>query len=122
MPLKVMLFDDDDTMVSLLQTLLELEGYQVVLPETTDRVEGLLENISREKPALLLLDVHLNHFNGLDVLRRLRQSEEFKSTRVLMTSGMDLGHECCLEDADGFLMKPYMAEDLMSKIKKVIGT
>jgi DNA-binding response OmpR family regulator len=117
-----MLFDDDDTMVSLLQTLLELEGYQVVLPDTTDRVEGLLENISREKPALLLLDVHLNHFNGLDVLRRLRQSEELKSTRVLMTSGMDLNHECCLEDADGFLMKPYMAEDLMSKIKKVLGT
>jgi DNA-binding response OmpR family regulator len=122
MPPKVMLFDDDDTMLSLLQTLLELEGYQVVIPDMTDRVESLVENISREKPELLLLDVHLNHISGLDVLRRLRQSNELKSIHVLMTSGMDLSHECCLEDADGFLMKPYMAEDLMSNIKKVLGT
>jgi DNA-binding response OmpR family regulator len=117
-----MLFDDDDTMVSLLQTLLELEGYQVVLPDTTSQIEVLVDNISREKPALLLLDVHLNHFNGLDLLRHLRQSRELKSIHVLMTSGMDLSHECCLEEADGFLMKPYMAEDLMIKIKNVLGT
>ncbi len=117
-----MLFDDDETMVSLLRTLLELEGYQVVLPATTSRMEGLIETITREKPALLLLDVHLNHFNGLDLLRRLRQSDELKSIRVLMTSGMDLSHECCLEEADGFLMKPYMVEDLMLKIKSVLGS
>jgi CheY-like chemotaxis protein len=122
MPLKVMLFDDDDTMVSLLRTLLELEGYQVVLPDSTSKLEALIDNITREKPALLLLDVHLNHINGLDLLRHLRQSGELKSIHVLMTSGMDLSHECCLEEADGFLMKPYMAEDLMSKIKNVLGT
>jgi len=122
MPHKVMLFDDDETMVSLLQTLLELEGYQVVLPATTGRLETLIDNIFREKPALLLLDVHLNHINGLDLLRCLRQSSELNSIHVLMTSGMDLSHECCMEEADGFLMKPYMAEDLMIKIKNVLGT
>jgi DNA-binding response OmpR family regulator len=117
-----MLFDDDETMVSLLQTLLELEGYQVVLPATTSGMDGVIEMITRERPALLLLDVHLNHINGLDLLRSLRQSSELKSIHILMTSGMDLSHECCIEEADGFLMKPYMVEDLMLKIKNVLGT
>lgn len=113
---KVLLVEDDATMLALLRTLLEIEGYQVVRLNIN---EEPLSVIRREKPDIVLLDVHLRNANGLDVMRQLRQDLEIARTRVLMASGSDVSLECKSAGADGFIMKPFMPDDLISAIRRL---
>jgi len=112
--LKVLLAEDDDTMVSLLKTLLGMEGFQVAT--LMDQRGDPLETIRREKPDVILMDIFLGDRNGLEILRQIRQSPDLKSTRVLVTSGIDRSEECLSAGADGFLLKPFMPEDLIRKL------
>lgn len=111
---KICLFEDDDTMRSLLTTLLELEGFTVIAADPENESINIL---IREKPNILLLDVHLKYSDGITILKNIRQTEEIKSTVILMTSGMDLNDTCMKNGADGFLLKPYMPDDLINWIR-----
>ncbi len=117
---KVMLIEDDATMLSLLQTLLELEGFQVAKTDNKGSLDDLMNVLRQEKPQLVLMDVYLRGFNGFDLLRQIRQDERLKSTPVLMSSGMELAIECQQAGADGFILKPYMPEELVGKIRKTL--
>ena len=64
-----MIVDDDRTMNSLLKTLLELEGFQVVLAPHGDMV---LATALAEKPDAVLMDVHIADANGMDLLKQIR--------------------------------------------------
>lgn len=115
---KVMLIEDDPTMLSLLGTLLEMEGYQVVKVQKFDNV---LTDVTREMPDAVLMDVHLNDANGLDFLKEIRESEETKTVKVIMSSGMDKSYESKQAGADDFLLKPYMPDELIKKIHGFLG-
>ena len=115
---KIMLAEDDQTMVTLLETLLGMEGYQVVSLDVND---DIFESVRREQPDVLLLDVHLPHANGLDVLGQVRTDDETKDLKVVMTSGLNLEEECIRSGADGFLLKPYMPDDLLDILKQNIN-
>lgn len=110
----IMLAEDDLTMISLLKTLLGMEGYRVLALDVDDDV---YEAVRRERPDLLLMDVHLPHVSGLEVLDRLRADESVKGTSVIMTSGMNLEAECLAHGANDFLLKPYMPDTLLGKLK-----
>jgi len=111
---KVMLAEDDATMLSLLRTLLKMEGFDTI---TLGVEEDVLEALRREAPDLILLDVNLTQGNGIDFLRRIRQDDGLKDIFVIMSSGMPLADECFQAGADSFLLKPYMPDDLLSAIK-----
>lgn len=110
----IMLAEDDLTMISLLKTLLGMEGYRVLALDVDDDV---YEAVRRERPDLLLMDVHLPHVSGMEVLDRLRADESVKDTSVIMTSGMNLEAECLAHGANDFLLKPYMPDTLLGKLK-----
>jgi len=112
-----MLAEDDETMVSLLSTLLAMEGFQVVSMDAAE--QDVLTAVRSEAPDVLLLDVHLPYENGLDVVSALRQDDELKNTRVVMSSGMSLKDECLSKGADEFLLKPYMPDDLIEILKQL---
>jgi CheY-like chemotaxis protein len=117
--MKVMLVDDDRTMRTILKTLLELDKYTVAVWDALP-TSDIIEQIRSEKPDLVLMDVHLKELNGLDILHQLRNSEpQICNTVVLMTSGMDLRDQCRDAGANGFLLKPYMPDDLMRQIRSL---
>ncbi|MCQ3937962.1 MAG: hypothetical protein DPW18_13055 [Chloroflexi bacterium] len=115
---KVLLAEDDITMVSLLKTLLKMEGYDVVALQAD---EDIVSAVKKEKPDVLLMDVFLNHQSGLDVLEELRSSAETSRLRVVMSSGASVRDECIRRGADGFLAKPYMPDDLIDILKQTIN-
>jgi DNA-binding response OmpR family regulator len=115
---KIILVEDDDTMRSLLVTLLEYEGFQVIPFNTAGDV---LEILRREKPDALLMDVHLRETNGLDVLRQIRQDRELAQTKVLMSSGMDKRMGAIEAGADDFILKPYMPDELVFRVKRLVA-
>ena len=110
---KVMLVEDDKTMLSLLKTLLKLEGHASV---EVGEHDDIVQMIHREKPDVVLMDVHLPQGNGVDILRQIRSDAALDKTVIIMQSGMDLEVECEEAGADIFLMKPYMPDTLMQAI------
>lgn len=116
---KVLLADDDFTMVSLLKTLLGMEGYQVTT--LWDKKGDILDNIREEKPDILLIDIYLGDRNGIEVVRQIRQTPDLASLRVIMASGIDKTEECMAAGADSFLLKPYMPEELFTKLRGLLS-
>lgn len=117
---KVMLIEDDHTMLSLLTILLQMENFEVCSP-TDDRPEDILAAIRKEDPDVTLLDVNLRLGNGIDLLCQMRGDPELIDTRVIMSSGLNLKHECLQAGADGFLLKPYMPDELIKLINDTLG-
>jgi DNA-binding response OmpR family regulator len=117
--LKVLLAEDDVTMVSLLTTLLKMEGFHVVALHADDDVPAA---VLRESPDVLLMDVHLSRQSGLDILEKIRKSEDTSKTRVVMSSGANVREECINCGANGFLLKPYMPDELITILKKTIAS
>jgi DNA-binding response OmpR family regulator len=120
---KVMLVEDDPTMFQLLNTLLSLEGYDVF---TAYGDSDILESMKREKPDLIMMDVHLRvgggkEVNGFELLKKIRSDETFNGQKVIMSSGMDFRIKSIEEGADGFLLKPFMPEELIKMIEGLTG-
>jgi len=111
---KVMLAEDDATMLSLLRTLLKMEGFETT---TLSVEEDVIEALCRDLPDIVLLDVNLTQGNGIDFLRRIRREDGLKNIVVIMSSGMPLEEECLKAGANSFLLKPYMPDILISAIK-----
>ena len=111
---KVLLAEDDATMVSLLQTLLKMEGYEVVALDVDSDVAGAVQ---REKPHALFMDVHLGGQSGMKILQKIRKNRENADVRIIMTSGLNLKDECIRGGADAFLLKPFMPDDLIRALK-----
>lgn len=112
---KVMIVDDNRTMVSLLRTLLELQGYEVLT--ALDR-DTLLANLRSERPEVVLMDVFLSGLDGLDLLRQIRAAGDLAGLRVIMTSGMDLSESCLQAGANSFLLKPYSPDELFELVER----
>lgn len=117
----ILLVEDDRTMLMLLTTLLGFEGFKVVQLANDETIEAVLDQVRKEKPSVILLDVHLRLLSGFDLLKAIRMEEGINQTRVIMSSGTDLGHKCIECGADAFVLKPYMPEELISKINRVLA-
>ena len=114
---KIMIVDDDRNMVSLLKILLEMDGFEVV---NSTQAADFIEKVRVEEPDIVLLDVFLSNVDGKEMMAALRKTEDIQSTKVVMTSGMDLADQCLQAGADDFLPKPYTPEQLMEIIQKNI--
>lgn len=112
---RIMLAEDDLTMVTLLKTLLGMEGYQVVALSIDD---DIFEAVRNNRPDVLLLDVHLPNVYGLEVLDQIRADEETRDLKIVMTSGLNLELECINHGANDFLLKPYMPDTLLKTLQR----
>ena len=101
-------------MVSLLKTLLKMEGFDVVALEATSDVEAAVQ---REKPDALFMDVHLGEQSGMKILESIRGNHDTSGVRIIMTSGMNVKDECLSLGANAFLLKPFMPDDLLRVLK-----
>jgi DNA-binding response OmpR family regulator len=111
---KVLLAEDDHTMVSLLKTLLKMEGFEVVALDVNSDVPAAVQ---REKPDVLLMDVHLGKQSGMDIVRSIRSDPTLAGVRIVMTSGMNVKDECLRSGANHFLLKPFMPDDLIKVLR-----
>ena len=111
---KILLAEDDLTMISLLKTLLKMEGFEVLALDVNSDVPAAVE---REKPQTLFMDVHLGQQSGMQILEAIRKNEDLSDVRVVMTSGLNVKDECLRRGAYAFLMKPFMPDDLLNLLK-----
>jgi CheY-like chemotaxis protein len=115
MPNKVLIVDDDRTMVSLLQTLLEMDGFEVAAIRDWG---AILETIRAEMPDLVIMDYFLPQQEGLDIVVAMRGDPQLADVRIIMTSGMDMSEQCIGAGVNDFLLKPYTPEQLSASIQE----
>ena len=113
---KILLVEDDATMRALLKTLLEMDKHQVIL--ITDLKQDIPHSVLEHRPDMVIMDVNLRSSNGIDILKQIRKLNLDWKLHILMTSGMDLRDECARAGADGFLLKPYLPDELNRQLKK----
>lgn len=111
---KIVLAEDDQTMVRLLSTLLTMDGFEV---RALDLDEDVAAAVEREQPDLLILDFLLADRSGLEVLDTIRRLDTVSGLRVIMISGLNVREECLKHGADEFLLKPFMPEDLIGLLR-----
>ncbi len=108
---KVLLVEDDVSICLMLKTLLELEGFEVYA--SFGDLKGIPEFISNNHPDFLIVDYHLKNATALDILKSLNASKMEGRPFTLITSGEDQRERCFEAGADGFILKPYMPDELI---------
>ncbi len=113
-----MIVDDDRTTVKLLQTLLELDGFEITV---SPRGADVLALADKFKPDLFFMDYHLADIDGVEVLRDLRATAAYKNVPVVMTSGLNVEDEVMAAGANVFLIKPFEPDELPSLFNRLIA-
>jgi two-component system alkaline phosphatase synthesis response regulator PhoP len=113
---KILLVEDEESLVNVLTLNLELEGYLVEVAQN-GKIALELFNPSHD---LVILDVMLPEVNGFDVCKRIRETSE---TPILFTSakGNSLDRVTGLKSgADDYLVKPFNLEELLLRVAILI--
>lgn len=115
---KILLVDDEESILSTLKMFLGLSGFQVA---TASNGAEALETIRQYKPDLIVLDVLMPQLDGRETLRRLRQRGDWTPvillTQVTGTAQRIMAIE---EGADDYLNKPFDAQELAVRIRAVL--
>src|SRR5699024_7768445 len=118
MKAKIMVVDDEPSIVTLLSVHLQKADYEVLT--ASDGQTALKEIISRE-PDLIVLDLMLPGMDGLDVCRKLREQGIFIPIIMLTAKDDELDKVLGLElGADDYIIKPFSPREVISRIKAVL--
>jgi DNA-binding response OmpR family regulator len=110
--MRVLVVDDDPDVRRLCGINLTWEGHEIIT--AAGGAEGL-ELISSEALDAVLLDVMMPNIDGIEALRRIRQSEESMDMPVVLISarvGIEDQIEGWAAGADGYVTKPFAPSDL----------
>jgi len=102
-------------MIKLLEILLNLENFVTAKNEKEDP-ELIINQLRVFQPDLILMDIYLKQLNGMDLLNEIRSLEDLAAIKVIVTSGSDMKDYCLANGANGFILKPYMPDDLIKMI------
>lgn len=117
---KILIVDDEPTLLQSVRAYLEQEGYQV---RTALNGRSALQEMRAFEPDLIVLDIMLPELDGLEVLRRLRRGDVSSALRdvyvIMLTArademdrvvGLELG-------ADDYVTKPFSPRELVARVK-----
>ena len=130
---KILVVDDDESMVEAVKAILEAEDYEVVTAYSKE--EGLLR-VEDSEPDLIILDVMMDHItDGFQVSRKLKSDPQTAHIPILMLTSIHQELDSRLSpgviryspDTDGeylpvddFVDKPIQPSDLLERVGKLL--
>lgn len=123
-PKTILVVDDDPDTLTYLTTVLEDHGFATV--PAKDGAEAL-KKIEEGAPDLVTLDIAMPEKSGVAVYRALKQDEQLKNIPVIITTGISEDFEKFISSRrqvpapDGYLAKPIEAEELVSRVRELLG-
>lgn len=115
---KILIFDDDKTILEVITIIFEENGYQVEISETS---HDILEKVSQFRPDVILMDNWIPKIGGVEATRMLKNSADFKDIPVIyVTANNDIVALTKEAMADDYVAKPFNLDDLEEKVAKYI--
>lgn len=122
---RILVVDDDPDAVEAVRVILEANGYQV---EQASSGQAALERLSQGGIDLVLLDVMMDTLDdGFKTCWKIKNTPETKSIPVLMLTavgektGLDFQPDEEFLPADEYIEKPIQPDDLLSRVRKLLG-
>jgi CheY-like chemotaxis protein len=119
---KILVVDDELDVLKVTTYRLKKAGYEV--SSATDG-KAALEEVRKNRPDFIFLDMRLPGMDGIDVCLLIKQDEALKNIPVVfLTASSDMAHQEKIEEAkaDGVLIKPFEAEQLLETVRHFIGS
>jgi CheY-like chemotaxis protein len=116
---KILLADDSVTAQNMGRKILTDAGYEVV---TVNNGSAALKKITEQRPDLIVLDVYMPGYSGLEVCQRIKENRETSRIPILLTVGKlepFKPEEARRARADAFVVKPFEASELLSALTKL---
>lgn len=117
---KILIVDDEPSIIVALQFLMEQNGYETLVAFSG---EEAMEVVAQHRPDLILLDIMLPVVDGFEVCQRVRENQDWKDIRIVLvsalgseanvTKGLDLG-------ADAYVTKPFSNAHLIAQVKELL--
>ena len=113
--IRILLVEDEPSLIFTLKDTLESEGYQVIVSEDGEQAVGLAQE---HKPDIMILDIMLPGKNGYEICQEIR-SLKFTFPIIMLTAkdqeldkvkGLDIG-------ADDYITKPFGVKELLARIQ-----
>ncbi|MGH9340486.1 MAG: winged helix-turn-helix domain-containing protein [Acidobacteriota bacterium] len=116
----VLIIDDDPDILDLVRFNLEKEGYRCIL---ADNGPQGLDLIRKSKPSLVVLDIMLPGFSGVEILKAIKSQVEYKGIPIIMLTakGEEIDRVLGLElGAGDYVTKPFSIRELVLRVKKAL--
>lgn len=113
---KILVVDDDASILDAVSLILEEAGYSV---QTVFKGDETYKRIAAFRPHLILLDVLMSGNDGRHICRNLKADAHTRHIPIVMISAHPTAKEGALEcGADDFLAKPFEIDDLLFIVEK----
>jgi two-component system, OmpR family, KDP operon response regulator KdpE len=114
---KILVVDDEPPIRKLLRMGLAAHGYEVLEASNGKIALELLA----QKPDIVILDLGLPDIDGLDLLRRIRNTQESLPVVVLSSRGDEAGKVAALDlGADDYVTKPFGMDELLARLRAAV--
>jgi signal transduction histidine kinase len=117
---RILLVDDNLTILNTLSDYLEAKGYQVIM--ALDGVQAI-EKAIEENPDIILMDMQMPHLDGLEATRRIRADAQIAATPIIALTALAMpgDRERCLEaGVNDYLSKPVSFKKLRAAIEALL--
>lgn len=116
---KILVVDDDESIVEVVQLVLEGEGYSV----QTNTNGNVLPLLKKERPDLILLDMLLSGVDGRDICKKLKSDHETVRIPVIMLSAhSETDKAADASGADDYLEKPFDVDALIAIVERHLAS
>jgi DNA-binding response OmpR family regulator len=116
---RVLVVDDDELTLEILDTILDLEDFQV---QTVRNGAGALAAIADAPPDVVVLDVMMPDIDGLEVCRRIRADVGSRDIPIVLLTARDQAvdrREGLAAGADAYVTKPFSPLKLIETITEI---
>jgi CheY-like chemotaxis protein len=119
---KIMIVDDEENLVELVKAIFENEGYEVI-PAYSGK--ECLEKLEKVKPDLILMDMMMPGMTGKETTKKIRENPKTKNLKIAFLTVVRLS-EIGMEELKklnvlDFITKPFDNQDLVRRVKKLLG-
>ena len=120
MPKKILIVDDEPSVIVSVQFLMEQNGYDVMLAFSG---EEAMEIINEKKVDLILLDIMLPVIDGFEVCQRVRENPDWYKIKIILLTALDSDANVkkgLSLGADAYITKPFSNIEIVDKVKELL--
>ncbi|HEY5585770.1 MAG TPA: response regulator [Ruminiclostridium sp.] len=117
---KILLIDDDITILKLLENAFTLEGYKVYI---CDDSASAMDTVAITRPDIIILDIMMPKLSGYEILEKIKTKPEYSDMHVIFLSAkadVDDKIKGIKSGADDYIIKPFIIREVITRVEMIM--